>query len=310
MIFFKKRTNKVWRFKAQALVLLCNIKTSENLVNHRDVLGAIEGVSSIHHEGAWSFFKIMFNEQKYNCAIYRKRLLVYVDKSSLNNTTLSNAIAHALEISSALKKVADHISKDIYAASFVSLTTYPIVLTGPLIEKNEPSSGDIPDWIDDGLTTFHTRVYDSTVARMGYVRVSRHITFLIGLSDKMNQDIINLLYEEFLYRDTEPDAKAVFQLFDSITDYVLPLEVNLYLQKIFYALAVFAAIATALTPIFNKLWVYCTNFVWNLLFSKYHDYEEVFKSLFSPIFQGVILVFLLINLWILVRKKLKSVKFK
>jgi hypothetical protein len=107
----------------------------------------------------------------------------------------------------------------------------------------------VPNWIDDGMTTFSLRVFDSRNNKVGRIRISRHLTMTYGLSDELVIDINNLIYEKILYSPEETSASDIFSLLQSLGSYVLPAETNLYTQLIALRLATFGVLIGVLFSI-------------------------------------------------------------
>jgi hypothetical protein len=103
-------------------------------------------------------------------------------------------------------------------------------------------------WIDESITTFTARAYDSRTGGFATVRVSRHLTVAVGISDPLMHDIVNHISETFLYKvESDITPEDVFRLFERLEQYALPLELELTVQRLFLLLAV----ATALTSLFS-----------------------------------------------------------
>ena len=69
-------------------------------------------------------------------------------------------------------------------------------------------------WQSDGITSFQMRLYDSSQQRAGFVRVSRHLVLCAGIGPRLQQDIVNLIYEKLLY-SPQIDADCVFAFITS-----------------------------------------------------------------------------------------------
>jgi|GEM_PF-2370586 len=301
-----RASNRSWRFRVGELSLLCNLETSDNLGEYSSNLSSAD-ITEISHDGVWTFFVIPHKEQIIRGALYRKRLILTVN-SPHSTDSLGAAIEWALPAIRKLEEQAEALAHLLCGASLRAVRRYPVILTGPM--KSSLFSSKFDRWIDDGMTSFYVRVYDSTASKLGYVRVSRHLAVFVGLSEKMTQDAMNLIYERFLYRDGPIDSKAVFLFFDALNQYVLPLEVNLYIQKIFYALAIFAAIASAMVPLFGKLWDQLASNAWDLGVQIPGLSKAFTLSVLSPVLEALTLAIVLIETWAIVRGFLKRIEFR
>jgi len=246
--------NGAWIAIPRTFLLLAYLDTCDNLPDYAVALQGINEISNITKSGLWTHFDLSAGNTTFQASIYRKRLIIYrilgKDPKDLKKT-----ISEGLDFTSEARIIANTISSKLCGKCLSAIRTYSLIDCGDIKKPFFPAKKTSKhlSWIDDGLSTFYVRVYDSKRIKLGLVRVSRHLCVTYGLSEDMLQDLCNIIYEEFLYKDTEVDANMVFKLFDALGDYVLPMELNLYIQKIFYALAIFAALFAVSQNLTNDL---------------------------------------------------------
>jgi hypothetical protein len=98
-------------------------------------------------------------------------------------------------------------------------------------------------WLDPTSTTFGVRVYDSETGSTGYIRVSRHLTVAINVSDTLLRDLVNYVYEDFCSSDEPVCADDVFKLFERLERFSLPLELELSIQRLLLFFAIVSTVA-------------------------------------------------------------------
>lgn len=243
--------DNIWSATLTDINVLAYMNTTENLPDYSDQISNIKDAQNIRKQGLWTWFNFARDGIVYNLAVYRKRLVINLNMP-IGDTdkllSLSEMIELGLEKVQIMRIICTEIASTICRKALIDVRTFPLLSCEKfrLRKSKERFSTKEPKWIDDGLSTFYVRVYDSKKNRIGYIRVSRHLAICFSLSRRMKQDIVNLIHECFLYKPGEVYADQVFSLFDSLGKYVLPLEFNLFIQKAFYKLAIFGIVAALL----------------------------------------------------------------
>lgn len=293
----QNRRKNSWNAKVREYVLVGYINSSSNLPDYADILLSWDKISNPRKEDAWTKGEISTPIGKATIHLYRKRIILTLNPAA-KITGLNDTLLGGLEFSSVAKEVIDEFGKLLHQFENISVRAYPLVRCGKLQKSAlfSAKSND-SDYINDGLTSFYTRIYDSDLGEIAIVRISRHITVVYGLGDTLIQDIINLIYDDMLYSETIT-SENVFDLYDSMNKYILPLEINLFVQKLFYGLAIFAAFAAAFATFLTEaldaftIGPFYPSVDWNLLL------KSVSKT--SITFLGLIV------LWLVIRRVIKS----
>ncbi|WP_427928549.1 hypothetical protein [Agrobacterium cavarae] len=232
-----------WIAEVKEVVVLGYINTNANLPDYRETFKAWDLLSDIRPVGAWLAGNVQTKAGPAVVHLYRKRIVV-VFGQTCGRVDLSQTLTLGLETSEEARKLFDQF-KVLIGTDVLEIRSHPVVRSGKLRKKDMFSGGrNTYEYINDGLTSFYTRIYDSDIGEVAIVRISRHITVVYGLGGTLMQDIINLIYDDLLYSE-KIEASNVFDLYDSMNKYILPLEINLFVQKLFYGLALFAAFSTA-----------------------------------------------------------------
>ncbi len=250
---------KLWRGKNAYVCYVCNIHTQIDL--YEVDWGLLR--ESFHYlcdAGPWKIYSCVA-PCKSKLAFYRKKILIFYDIPLDGYTDTDDIIRNFLENREGALRIVDKL-KTLLGENIIDIFFYPAIfikdfkveeITGvstKLILRNEPT------WIDDGVTTFFYRIFDSTLRRIGYIRISRHLVICYGLSDPIIREVINLVYEKFLYR--MPDvrqiaAEQVFDLLDGLNRYTVPTELNVFLQDMGIRLAVYLTFAAVVISIAQDL---------------------------------------------------------
>jgi hypothetical protein len=198
-------------------------------------------------ESAWTHFEFSQDGVKMRGALFVRRLiisLVDVPDGSLN---LSRALDFALTNRPLLERAARALVGALGGDAQAS-RCYPVLNCGAMNRRRPDRLGDrpAPGWLDDGMTTFALRAFDSRKNRVGTIRVSRHLTITYGLTDGLITDLNNLVYEQILYGDWPTGSKEVFSLLGALGEYVLPTEVSLYTHRVAQRLAAFGVLVGVL----------------------------------------------------------------
>ncbi len=251
-----------WTGTIKEACLLTQISVSDDRPDYSTRVAGIEGVNSVHQTGAWTKFIFTHYQNQYNVALFCKRMIIskHEEGISLSEKSLSKILETGLSLKPHLENVANILAKALAQDSFKHLHSYLILWCDQPSHRcmsfrmcfhkinRVPSSG----WIDDGMTTFYVKAYDSRSNRLGYIRISRHLGICYSLSERLQQEISNLIFETFFYESGPITADKVFSLFNALSRYVLPTELNLFLQQIFLKLATFAIVAGLFINFFNK----------------------------------------------------------
>lgn len=300
-----------WRARVTTYILLAHFQTAEDLPDYSARLQRMAFISEINDSGLWTLFKVYHPLIKCRGALYRKRLILYFDADPYAILSLQSIIENGLSLSEVFEKLAQLIGKELCGESLHSIKSYALVHCRSLKTATRMFRRRTPSWLDDGLTTFYARVHDSQHGRVGYIRISRHLGVTFGLGENLFQDLVNIIYEQFLYHGTEVEAKMVFALFDALGDYVLPMELNLYLQKVFYGLGLFAAFISITLAYFGELG--------SLVVTQAGSQGQVIEvgtwkfelsSVALSFVKYVLSIFLVVSIWLLVRRIVFAITFR
>jgi len=249
------KSTGTWLSKPKTINLICNIITPENLIDATDFTPQSGNITNCTKQGSWLAFDYILRNALFRVFVYRKKIIIQSNKLTLpslqdsKEQPLERIIKIALHIQDIKKEVAIAVTREVYPGINFELKAHLVVICDSI--KRQKINNELSGWIDDGMTTFFTRVYDSYSSSFGYFRVSRHLSMSFNISDQLNQDFINIIYENFLYKDAIV-KEDVFEIFDSLSRYVLPTEVNLYIQKIFYFLAIFAVASSVFISLISE----------------------------------------------------------
>jgi hypothetical protein len=166
---------------------------------------------------------------------------------SLPETPHGNqSLNHSLEFASKNRALLDRAVKAVVegvGGHAAGGRTYLVMNCAAIDRKPSTKGADFaPGWLDDGMTTFSLRAFDSRKNRVGTIRVSRHLTITYGLTDGLITDLNNLIYERILYGSWPTGSAEVFALLGALGDYVLPTEVSLYTHRVAQRLATFGVL--------------------------------------------------------------------
>lgn len=230
-----------WNAAVKDLDLLCQIAHPDDRPELGVALLAVDGLSLLAPDGSvWTRFRLDFDGLEIYGALFVRRLVLSLVAEDEARQSLGKTLEVALARRPALQQAADLLIAAV-GGSVLESRSYLVVNCREL-ERKSLSGGkpeSTPGWLDDGMTTFALRAFDSRRNRVGVIRVSRHLTVTYGLADGLITDLNNLIYERILYGAWPPGPKEVFSLLSALGDYVLPTEVSLYTHRIAQRLAAF-----------------------------------------------------------------------
>lgn len=273
-----------WNARPEELTLLVYMNVSDNRPDYSDRLSDLENVvkSSIRKQGCWTRFSIMLDNEVIEGAIFLKRMVLSVRPSGpdYSRIPLSALLNWMILKRDFLIQLAQQLCKQLARESLIEVRSFPVTWCDRLhigdkkigpwqqvsgLKNHKTQLG----WLDDGQTTFYMRAYDSMTETLGFIRISRHFGVFYGLSGELKQDVVNLIYEIFLYVKHPISAREVFALLDALGKYVLPSNLSIFLHHIAVKLAIFAIAATILISVFqevkNLLLQGTNNLIWTVV---------------------------------------------
>jgi len=166
-------------------------------------------------------------------SLFVRRLVVSLADVDAKCFNLSSALQYGLEKRTFLEDAAMFIIEKL-GGDAESSRTYLIMNCDELEPKRtrQVERHVAPGWLDDGMTTFALRVFDSRRNKLGIIRVSRHLTITYGLAHELITDLNNLIYEKILYATWPTGSDEIFSLLGALSEYVLPTEVSLYTHRV------------------------------------------------------------------------------
>lgn len=181
--------------------------------------------------------------------LYRRRALLDINLSGLHFSDLDSAIRYSVD--SDLRRRVVAFIRDIIepCPNSEAMRMMPI-----LISDFVTRPGRTADWIGDGATSFHFRMYDASRGHQALVRVSRHIIVVAGAGGRLVQEVVNLVYEKILYKSPKSVSdESVFAFLDGLARYTVPTENSIFLQREFARLGVFLASVQVLVGVWGVL---------------------------------------------------------
>lgn len=247
------QSNLAWKAELKNISLLCQINGGDDRPQFTEEILAMPQVESKEDDGSvWRRFLIRAEGLEIEGAVFVRKIVLTVATHEAD-VALRDLLPRLLEMRTKLSRVAASIGQEIDEE--VEIRSYLIANCGKINEEKSKATPGVtyPRWINDGLSTFSLRAFDSRRNRAGIIRISRHLTITYGITDELTVDIVGLVYEKFLYATDNVTSVEVFSLLDALGDYVLPTEVSLYTHRIATKLASFAVVLGTMLGLANVL---------------------------------------------------------
>jgi hypothetical protein len=200
-----------------------------------------------NRSGPWRVSQIEVGTQIFSIYLYRKRAIISWEIPKQQKKKLS-------KIDDLIRFYLSDLAADMHnalqkgvEADAVTWHCMPLLVTDLTIDRTKRQQ-----WQSDGVTSFQMRLYDSSVQRAGFVRISRHVILCAGIGPRLQQDIVNLIYEKLLYYPLI-DTERVFSFIDGLSRYVLPTELNIFLQGAVARLSVVFSVSAIVIAILQIL---------------------------------------------------------
>lgn len=232
-----------WDISPKSVNLICQAIAPEGSpdlpeYNFRAELGPVE------RSGPWRVCRVAQGHWHFSVFLYRKRAIVSweIDATERrqfgrDNLADSSAIDHFVRFYlSDLKDDMLAVLQTAIDAESVRWRTMPLLVADLKMTRSHKQL-----WQSDGITSFYMRLYDSSKGRPGFVRVSHHVVLCAGIGGRLQQDIVNLVYEKFLYAP-EVNRECEADFLDGLARYVVPAELNIFLQEAIARLTLIALI--------------------------------------------------------------------
>ena len=234
---------------------ICKIKARDYWYNpnHTSLKTQFELMGKV---GSWTVYRASDGTV---FAIYQKRLIIAFDVHLQQRVTTRQLLDHFRtslpEMDKLRAQIREALGEDvttIYAFPLLCAKTH----TTTHIDKACSQIARSWSWLDEGITTFLYRVFDSKTNRVGYVRVSRHQILCAGLSDHIVQDVVNLTYEKFLYKMEEKGEESlsvedVQSFLDGLSKYTIPTELNVSMSQLNIKMLIFVSFVTTSVAILS-----------------------------------------------------------
>jgi hypothetical protein len=235
-----------WSATINDVSLLCQITHPDDRPELTSALqdATVDGFEFWPADGsAWTRFEFRKNGVRMHGSLFVRRLVVSLVDVPVERQSLSNSLEFALSSKALLQSAARALIEALGGDAQAS-RSYLILNCGPLHRGTTARTDgkSAPGWLDDGMTTFSLRAFDSRRNRVGVIRVSRHLTMTFGLTNGLITDLNNLVYEQILYGSWPTGSNEVFSLLGALGDYVLPTEVSLYTHRVAQRLAAFGVL--------------------------------------------------------------------
>lgn len=212
-----------------------------------------EGAGEYAYSGPWKVCRVKKGERHFSVFLYRKRVIISWEVEVEQRSALA-AIDDFIRFY--LRELAadmQTVLKSSIEADSVNWRYMPLLVGDLKINRFRKQY-----WQSDGITSFQMRLYNSSQQRAGFVRVSRHLVLCAGIGPRLQQDIVNLIYEKLLY-SPQIDADCVFAFIDGLSRYVLPTELNIFLQGAIARLTVVFSVSAIVIAISQ---IFAANFDW------------------------------------------------
>jgi hypothetical protein len=241
-----------WHIKPKSVNLVCLAITSPDAPDLPEYNFHIDA-TEYSRSGPWRVSQIEVGTRIFSIYLYRKRAIISWEIPKEQKKKLSKIDDFirfylselAADMRIALKKCID--------ADDVTWRCMPLLVTDLTIDRTNRQQ-----WQSDGVTSFQLRLYDSSTQRAGFVRISRHVILCAGIGPRLQQDVVNLIYEKLLYYPLI-DTERVFAFIDGLSRYVLPSELNIFLQGAVARLTVVFSVSAIVIAI---LQIFIAGFNW------------------------------------------------
>lgn len=243
-----------WNLKRPYICFACFLITpTEELFDiTREKLG--QAFHYLGKTGAWHICETQHGCKRFLLACYRFRILVFYDPKIPQAISTDAFIRDVFlpTLNNDVPVILDRLHA-LFGSEIVDIYYYSIVISPEfdLKQRSSPAplsqySKDIT-WVDDGITTFYYRIFDSSANRAGFIRVSKWLTISYGLGDNIVRELLNLVYEKIIYSMRKRGSCEVilgddeFALLDGLARYTVPTELNLFLQGLAIKVSIYIA---------------------------------------------------------------------
>lgn len=242
-----------WHIGPKSVNLICLAITSPGAPDLPEYDFHID-ITESGRSGPWRVSQIEIDKRVFNVYLYRKRVIISweIPKQQRKQLTQIDDFIRfylselASDMRAALQKSVD--------ANDVTWRYMPLLMADLTISRI-----DRQPWQSDGVTSFQMRLYDSSAQRAGFVRISRHVILCAGIGPRLQQDIVNLTYEKLLYYPSI-DTERVFSFIDGLSRYVLPTELNIFLQGAIARLTMVFSVSAIVIAVMQ---IFIVNFDWS-----------------------------------------------
>jgi len=241
---------RFWEGRNAYVCYVCNIEAHKELFEV-DFASLPSNLRFINDSGPWKVYSM--DTLGVLVSIYRKRLLLLYPLETGQDYLDTDIIIREFLKSRDEKLVALNQFNLLFGDAIRGISRYPVLFINDfrVVQKPRKHSQSFINritWLDNGVTTFFYRIFDSSALQISYLRVSRHLVVCYGLSDNVIYDLVNLVYEKFLYTPRLGDVSTddVFNLLDGLNRYTVPTELNLFLQDVGLRLAIYLTIVAIL----------------------------------------------------------------
>lgn len=262
-----------WHLENPYLCFTCFLHTKSEALYDTPVDLLKEHFVYAGQHGAWHVFRYHYNGKAFTLSFYRYRLIIFYDprvKSSvetdifIRNTFLPIFSSDIVAILAKVKGIVSDSVEEIFSYGIILAPKYKLVEHTP----TELRGLSVPNWLDDGVTTYYYRIFDSSKACAGFIRISKWVTISYGLSDAINRELVNLVYEKVLHsmrrRSSQGAVMGVddFSLLDGLARFTVPTELSLFLQGLAIKASAFIATLGIILLLVDKITAHFLLSIW------------------------------------------------
>ena len=232
-----------WRIRPDSINLICQAITPPGGKNLPE-FNFSENIEKITEDIPWRVAHVQRNGRNYSVYLYRKRAVISwePDKGYYNRLSQIDDFIR-FYLSELATDMHTCLNTSIEVGPEISWNTIPLLLGDLIIDRSVKQP-----WLSDGTTSFYMRVFDHTKGKVGFIRASRHLVMGIGIGPRLKQEVVNLVYEKFLYH-SKIKGEHVFDFLEGLARYTLPTEINLFVQEVTSRLTLFLTVIASLLAV-------------------------------------------------------------
>ena len=233
---------ETWFLIDPQICVACILHSSDKGISDYRFPDDMPNYQNLGCSGSWQIVMKSEEGRKYIIGLYRSRLFIFYDKNLKEPISTDEFLR--LHLVPFLKSDLIHIISEIkkaFSGNVIDIFHYPVVTTnGFKIQKDKKSEfarlAPKIDWFGDALTSFYYPIFDSIKNKHSFIRISRHVTICYGLSSPIIKELINLVYEEILYKFRSNDHSEIdfgvaeAALMNGLSRNTVPTQLNLFLQ--------------------------------------------------------------------------------